>query len=60
MTQPHDPLKADRPPTPSEEAAADRAAKEVDVEAVGQHFMESAQQGAEIRGEGEIEPRTKH
>lgn len=47
---------ADRPPTPDEEAAAERAADDVDVDEVGEHYEEAMETGANVRGEGEIEP----
>lgn len=49
--------RADRPPTDDEARAAERAASAVDVDEVGEHFQEAARTGAEIKGEGEIEPR---
>lgn len=48
--------KADRPPTPAEEAAAERAAEQVDLESVAEHAEEAAKIGANVKGEGEIEP----
>ncbi len=50
------PAAADRMPTAEEEAAAERAAADVDVEKVATHFEEMAEHGADVRGEGEIEP----
>lgn len=47
---------ADRPPTADEEAAAERAAGGVDVDAVAAHAQEAARLGANVEGEGEIEP----
>jgi hypothetical protein len=47
---------ADRPPTPDEERAAERAAEDVDLESVAEHYEEAAKTGAEVRGEGQIEP----
>jgi|GEM_PF-3555413 len=44
-------------PTPEEEEAARRAAEHVDLERVGEHEREMTRLGAEIQGEGEIEPR---
>ena len=50
------PAGADRMPTPDEERAAERAAGDVDLEEVGEHYEEMAKKGASVRGEGEIEP----
>lgn len=50
------PPAADRPPTADEEAAAEAVAAEVDVDEVGKHFRETAETGAAVKGEGEIEP----
>jgi hypothetical protein len=47
---------ADRPPTDEESAAAERAAKDVDIERVAAEYEEMAERGANVRGEGEIEP----
>ncbi len=47
----------DRPPTPEEERAAEQAARSVDVDEVAAHAEEMTQRGANVRGEGEIEPR---
>ena len=47
---------ADRMPTADEEAAAERAADDVDVEEVAAHHEEMTETGARVRGEGEIEP----
>jgi hypothetical protein len=52
------PPHADRPPTAEEEAAAARSAKDVDLDEVAPHFEHAAKLGADVRGEGEIEPRT--
>jgi hypothetical protein len=46
---------ADRPPTAEEEAVAERVAATVDPEAK-EHFEEMAKLGANVRGEGQIEP----
>lgn len=48
--------KADRQPTTDEEKAADKAAKDVDVDAVAKHAEEMNEIGAEVKGEGQIEP----
>lgn len=50
------PAQADRMPTPDEERAAERAADDVDLDQVGEHYEEMAEKGANVRGEGEIEP----
>jgi hypothetical protein len=47
---------ADRPPTPDEEAAAERAAEQVDIDRVAEHAEQAARTGAGVQGEGEIEP----
>jgi len=47
---------ADRAPTPDEESAAEKAAGQFDTERVGEHFREMTEKGAEVRGEGQIEP----
>lgn len=52
-----DQARADRPPTPEEEAAADNAARDVDVDAVAAEYQHMAELGANVEGEGEIEPR---
>ena len=52
------PPHADRPPTAEEEAAAERTAKVVDLDEVARHFEHAAKLGADVRVEGEIEPRT--
>ncbi len=50
------PAAADRMPTVEEERAADRAAEDVDLEQVASHYEEMAEIGADVRGEGQIEP----
>jgi hypothetical protein len=50
-----DPI-ADRMPTEDEERAAESAAEDVDLDTVAEHFEEMADTGANVRGEGEIEP----
>lgn len=47
---------ADRPPTADEAAAAERGAKDVEVDEVAEHFEEMNEIGANVRGEGEITP----
>lgn len=47
---------ADRAPTPEEEAAAERAAAEVDLDEVADHYEAAIETGANVKGEGEIEP----
>lgn len=46
----------DRGPTPAEEAAADRAFDDVDVDAVAEEYQHMTALGARVHGEGEIEP----
>jgi hypothetical protein len=48
--------KADRSPTAEEAAAADRAAADVDLEDVAQDYEDMIERGANVRGEGQIEP----
>lgn len=48
---------ADRPPTAAEEEAAERAADDVDVDEVATHYEQAMETGADVEGEGEIEPR---
>lgn len=48
--------QADRAPTRDEEIAADRAAAAVDVAEVGGHYEEMNELGANVAGEGQIEP----
>lgn len=50
------PAEADRMPTAEEEAAAERAAADVDLDEVAEHYEEMAETGANVRGEGQIEP----
>ncbi len=45
-----------RGPTPEEEAAADRSADDVDLDRVGDHEREMLETGANVRGEGQIDP----
>lgn len=47
---------ADRPPTDDEARAADAAAADVDVDDVAAHYEEMTEIGADVRGEGQIEP----
>ena len=46
----------DRPPTAAEEEAAQQAAHDVDLDKVAEHEREMAERGANVRGEGQIEP----
>ena len=48
--------KADREPTPEEEATAERVAKDVDVAEVAESYEHMAELGANVRGEGQVEP----
>lgn len=56
MTESFTEPTADRPPTADEERAAERAAEHVDVDEVAEHYEEAAETGANVEGEGEIEP----
>ena len=47
---------ADRAPTDEEEAAAERAADDVDVDEVARHYEDAMETGANVKGEGEIAP----
>lgn len=47
---------ADRPPTDREAEAAERGAEHVDVEEVADHYEDAIETGADVRGEGQIEP----
>lgn len=47
---------ADRAPTEAEERAAERAADDVDLDRVAEHFEEMTETGAAVSGEGAIEP----
>ena len=43
-------------PTPEEEAAAEAAAGDVDLDDVREHYEEMIDKGAHVKGEGEIKP----
>jgi len=45
----------DREPTPEEEAAAERAQGDVDLESVAGEYEHMTELGANVRGEGQIE-----
>jgi hypothetical protein len=47
--------EADREPTPEEEAAAEKAAQDVDVDAVATEFEHMTDLGAHVQGEGRVE-----
>lgn len=49
------PAAPDRAPTPEEEAAAERASADVDLDAVGEEYEHMTELGANVRGEGQIE-----
>jgi hypothetical protein len=53
------PAEPDRPPTPDEERAAERAAEDVDIERVAEHEREMLERGANVEGEGQIEPNSE-
>lgn len=58
MSQPeefHEPV-ADRPPTEEEEAAAEAIAPDIDLEAVAEAYERQNKVGANVKGEGQIEP----
>lgn len=48
--------RADRAPTAEEAAAAERAARHVDVDDVAEHAEEMNRIGADVKGEGDIDP----
>ena len=48
--------EADREPTADEARAAERAANGVDVAKVGRHYEEMNERGANVAGEGQVEP----
>jgi hypothetical protein len=50
------PPQPDRPPTAAEARAAERAARDVDLDEVASHEEEMLERGANVKGEGEIEP----
>jgi hypothetical protein len=45
---------ADRPPTAEEEAAAERASRDVDIDKVAEHFEEMTEVGKNVKGEGDL------
>ena len=58
MSQPeefHEPV-ADRPPTKEEEEAAEAIAAEIDIETVAEHYDRQNKIGADVKGDGQIEP----
>ena len=50
------PAQADRPPTDDEARAADSALARVDLDRVAEHAKEMAKLGANVQGEGQIQP----
>ncbi|MCU1359414.1 MAG: hypothetical protein JWN99_703 [Ilumatobacteraceae bacterium] len=50
------PPVADRPPTAEEAAAADRAAADIDLEVVAEQYEGMIERGANVQGEGQVEP----
>jgi hypothetical protein len=50
------PADAGPEPTPEEERAAEKAAVDVDLDKVAEHEREMLELGANVRGEGQIEP----
>jgi hypothetical protein len=50
------PAQAGRPPTPDEERAAERSAKDVDLDSVAKNYQHANELGAHVKGEGQIEP----
>lgn len=47
---------AGRGPTPQEAEAADRARPDVDLEQVEEHYEDMLEKGANVKGEGQIDP----
>ena len=47
---------AGRGPTPQEAEAADRARSDVDLDRVEEHDEEMVEKGANVKGEGQIDP----
>lgn len=43
-------------PTPAEEAAAERAKDEVDLDQVGDHYEDMIEKGKNVEGEGDLTP----
>jgi hypothetical protein len=52
FTTPH----ADREPTADEVAAADRGSAGVDIDSVAEEYEAMLERGANVRGEGQVEP----
>jgi hypothetical protein len=48
--------KADRQPTAEEERAAERAAADVDLDEVEEHYEEMTEIGKNVKGEGDLFP----
>ena len=51
-----DGVEAGRGPTEAESAAADRARSDVDLDKVQRNYDDMLEKGANVKGEGEIEP----
>lgn len=47
---------AELAPTPDEERAADAAAADIDVDQIAEHFEQMTELGANVKGEGQVEP----
>lgn len=47
---------ADRPPTSEEERVAEDVAADVDLDRVAEHYEDAMELGAQVRGEGQVEP----
>ncbi|HQZ32768.1 MAG TPA: hypothetical protein PK020_00015 [Ilumatobacteraceae bacterium] len=56
MTEKFTDAKADRPPTEQETQAAEKAAADVDIDDVAEHFEEMTEIGKNVKGEGSLEP----
>jgi hypothetical protein len=55
-TESFPPASAGRPPTSDEAAAAERAADDVDIAQVAEHYQEMTELGKNVRGEGAVTP----
>ncbi len=56
MTENFTDANADRPPTEQEAEAAERAATDVDIDEVAEHFEEMTEIGKNVKGEGSLNP----
>ena len=54
--EPVNEARPDRPPTEEEERVAERVSKDVDLDKTSENYEEMAELGADIKGEGQIDP----